>query len=144
MPDRLSELLQQRRLIEEHLAWLNREIEAAKPATRESSLPHLLSAPINALGGTPGTPQPAPPPFPLSATPAAASLENALREPDTILAEYQVDPKSLHVDVKRGCLMYFAGAMAVLILGVSLLYFMTVRRRAAASPPPTSQPTEHR
>ncbi len=40
-----------------------------------------------------------------------------------MLEEYKIPPKSLHTDIKKGCLLYLIGAFAVLILGVTVLYF---------------------
>ncbi len=40
-----------------------------------------------------------------------------------MLEEYKIPPKSLDTDIKKGCLLYLIGAFAVLILGVTVLYF---------------------
>jgi|GEM_PF-391365 len=159
MPDRLSELLQQRRLIEEHLAWLNREIAAATPSPaatglsspppRQAGSPPVAAAPSRSLppGGITLDPTASPaisvPSVALTGS-TEASLDAGLKEADTILAEYQTDPRNLHVDVKRGCLLYFAAAMGLLILFVALLYIQSVRRHREDAPPAPAHGKEHR
>ncbi|WP_414663108.1 hypothetical protein [Horticoccus sp. 23ND18S-11] len=125
MPDRLAELVRQRALVEEHLAWLNRQIADAalqspapgtlpiKPAIAETTVvessPRLL---------TPVTP---PPRAPLEFAPATADAE-------AIIAKYQIPSSALKDDVRKGCFLYFAAAFVVLGLGVTLLYLMVSRR----------------
>lgn len=139
MPDRLSELLQQRRLIQEHLAWLDREIAAAtKPTTSASSVSTASvqqpTAPVAA----------APLPTP-TASPTATRLETPLPsasplDPDALLAEYQQDPQNLQVDVKRGCFLYFGIAMGFLFLLVALAYINYLRHHSDTSAPPPTHP----
>jgi len=134
MPDRLHELLRQRALLQEHLAWLDREIAAAGDA--------VLEAPPET--GTPGilpvettfVPAPAPSMGILQGT-AVSILSNAAvpAEPvaplppevaqlaDTIIDEYRVPPKTLHTDVKKGCFLYFFAALGLVILAAVAFYF---------------------
>ena len=49
MPDRLAELRRQRALVQEHLAWLEREIAATEKtpsATRPADAPLTAAAPL--------------------------------------------------------------------------------------------------
>lgn len=121
MPDRLAELVRQRALVSEHLAWLDREIAS----TSASAVPVVPLAPSPALGaGPPAVPAPAP----VSATDSplvplpAPSSEPVLPDPDAILNQYQLNPVSVKQDVRKGCLLYFAGAFVVLGLVIAILY----------------------
>lgn len=126
MPDRLAELVRQRALVEEHLAWLNRQIaEVAprstapvtipvKPAMAETTVVDASPRPL-----TPVTPPPAA--EPMEYAPAAADAE-------AIMAKYQIPSSALKDDVRKGCFLYFAAAFVVLGLGVTLLYLMVSRR----------------
>lgn len=125
MSDRLADLRRQRALVQEQLNWLDAEIRAAEQRSP--------AAPV--VTATPPGPPPAPkPPVPVSAVtpatvltppPAAASATDAMAE--AMLEEYKIPPKALHTDVKKGCLLYFAGAMVLLIVGVAVLY-LALRR----------------
>lgn len=109
MSDRLVDLRRQRALVQEQLNWLDAEIRAAEQRLPAASV--AASAP------------PSPPPA--SKPPAAASAIDAMA--DAMLEEYKIPPKALHTDVKKGCLLYFAGALVLLILGVAVLY-LALRR----------------
>jgi hypothetical protein len=116
-PDRLAELQRQRALVQQHLAWLDREIDAAGAHAAPST-------PAPAAFATP-KPFTAPAPFP---APALARPLRPVAIPDTdaeaIIRQYQSDPKSLTNDVRRGCLLYAAGAFALLTALVFGLYFL--------------------
>jgi len=131
MSERLSELLRQRALLQEHLAWLNREITAA-----------TARQPPPVVGIPPAAPPPAPahaavaPPIPATVVVPAniASVDPTVTLPgghpvtpgpgaDAILDQYRVPARSLHEDVRRGCLIYFVAALVLLGAGVVLLYF---------------------
>lgn len=140
MPDRLSELLQQRRLIQDHLAWLDREIAAATKtetalgAVSALSLHKPLPAPTAPLPGSACVV------FPPEAPAASSQPSPTGVDPEALLAEYQQDPQNLQVDVKRGCFLYFGIAMGLLLLVVALIYMNYLRHRSdpsARSPAPT-------
>lgn len=128
MPDRLDELVRQRALVQEHLAWLNREIAAAAEAVKASApsaspVPSVPIAPASApLHSTLPSTSPAlgPPVASATATPVDA---------DEILARYQAKPGSVKQDVRKGCFLYFAGAFVLLGIGVALLYLILSFRR---------------
>jgi hypothetical protein len=123
MSDRLRELLRQRALLQEHLAWLEREITAASdkgvppaelplakivvpPTPTPAAIPTLAhSGPVIATTGTTR-------PVPVTAQAAEAILE-----------EYRVPPNALQQDVRRGCLLYFAAGFLIFALAVVGLYF---------------------
>jgi hypothetical protein len=114
MSDRLAELRRQRALVQEQLAWIDREIVSVEK--------QLGAVPAE---GPPTIVQLAPPapkkPSPLSpATPAGAAVEPLA---EAIYEEYKVPPEALRRDVRQGCLVYFAGALVVLALAVVGLYF---------------------
>lgn len=120
MSDRLSELIRQRALVVEHLAWLDREIADAKgkvdpaapnaavavllPATNPASDAATALAPPNLVG---------PPP----------SVDAPVPETEVILEQYRVTPTAVKQDVRKGCLLYFVGAFVVLGIVVTILYF---------------------
>lgn len=137
MPDRLQELIQQRRLIEQHLAWLNREIAAATALLAPAEVSSLLAHPTKTPAGLTMAPR--------AGIGGKEPLEAAvpLPEADTILAEYEQNPQNLEQSVKRGCLLYFGAAMFILILGVFLLYLYRVNHPLPV-PPAKSTPVEGR
>lgn len=116
-PDRLPELLRQRELIKEQLAWIEREIAAASdkawppvPGVGEPT----ASKPLKP-SSTPANPSPPP------AVKAAAEFDPVLAE--EIIDQYRVAPGTLQTDLRKGCLLYFFGALALVALGVALLYY---------------------
>jgi hypothetical protein len=121
MSDRLADLRRQRALVQEQLNWLDAEINAAQPPS--PAAPVVTPAPPT----SPPAPKPATPargvtPAALVSTPpAAAGTIDAMAA--AMLKEYKIPPKSLHTDIRKGCLLYLIGAFAVLILGVTVLYF---------------------
>ncbi len=124
-PDRLSELLRQRALIQEQMAWIESEIAAASGQQRPidpAEAPNL------------GSPAPAKPPAvvpypstPTAAEPAAPAADGAAAE--EIIDQYRVAPDTLKTDLRKGCLLYFIGALALVALGVVGLYFFFQRGR---------------
>jgi hypothetical protein len=94
--DRLNELRRQRDLARQQLAWLESEIAAAEGAAR---------APAPAQG------QHAQPAAPVEA-----------RSAEAILEDFRQAPASIAKQTKLGCVLYFAGAMLLLILAVAAVY----------------------
>src|SRR5687768_8090608 len=126
MPDRLAELRRQRALIQAHLAWLDREIDAASekkaPALPAAASPQtqtpalgaaIVVAALKAQGSTTG--------------PALVPESPALTSADTILEEYRVPPDALKTDVRKGCFLYFALAFVLVGIVVVALYFVLRR-----------------
>jgi hypothetical protein len=123
MPDRLSELVRQRALVLEHLAWLDREIASATASGAASPLaptppPGIATANLP-LVETTRVPAPATGGAPV----ASATSGAAVPEPEIILDQYRVAPATVKQDVRKGCLLYFAGAFVVLGIIVAILYF---------------------
>jgi hypothetical protein len=120
MPDRLTELLRQRELLQTHLAWLDREIANAR-AGAASSPP---ASPAQILETAPASIS-----FPYQVAPravapgSAGDVSRSDVEADEMLARYRPDAGTLRADVRKGCLLYFFGALAVVALGLSLLLF---------------------
>ncbi len=101
MSDRLAELQRQRALLQEHLAWLDREIAAetgSRPArTFATEKPAIISATVSGSSGT--------------------------VDAEGIIAKYASEPKSLKENVRKGCFLYFALAFVALALAVVALYW---------------------
>jgi len=100
--------------LQEHLAWLDREIASTLVASG---------------GGAPVSPAatiaaPVAPPRP---APALAAKDPAAISAEAIMAQYQQEADSLHGSVKRGCLIYFFLALGLVALGVAALYFFRHR-----------------
>jgi hypothetical protein len=117
MSDRLAELRRQRALVQQHLAWLDLEIATAagsaptnSPVSPIVALPPSPSVPAQALLSAPGVAQPRP----LVQAP----------DPEAIIAQYRSEPTSVRNDVRKGCLLYFAGAFVLLGLGVMAMYYL--------------------
>ncbi|HUL52718.1 MAG TPA: hypothetical protein VLT83_04830 [Opitutaceae bacterium] len=108
MSDRLQELLRQKALLDEHAAWLEREIAAER--TRS--------------GGAPVAASPAAAATPVAPAGAAPTLGPAESEADALLDQYRENPQSIHQAVKRGCLLYFFAALVVVGLGVIVIYLV--------------------
>lgn len=125
MPDRLSELARQRALVSEHLAWLDREI-AEETVKRLASGEAAPSSP-SLTPAAPVVVQPPPPPVSIPSTasvePAAAGTPASAIEPDQLIEQYRVEPSTVKSDVRKGCLLYFVGAFAVLGIVIAILYF---------------------
>jgi hypothetical protein len=116
MLDRLADLHRQRALVQEHLDWIDREIiraerqqQAAAPAVppAEPALPAAVPPPAIP-----------PPAAPLPVNPAAVTTPPHLSPADAILEEYRVPSNTLKSDVRKGCLLYFAGAFVLLGLAI--------------------------
>lgn len=126
MSDRLQELLRQRALLQEHLAWLESEIvAAAEPGAQVAKSARTAWPDEDAFINAP--PTPADPPSP---TPGTGPLPAAKSEPpevsaaaDAIIDEYRVPPGKLHTDVKKGCLVYLFAAFGAVALAVIAFYF---------------------
>ena len=134
MPDRLQELLHQRAAIQAHLAWLDREIAQLRP----SSFPEPSATPVtpDKIGAIPAVSSSA---LPSTAHPA---IPPADFDPDAILTRYQQDTVSLRTDVRKGCLLYFFGAFALLAIAIALFYFINTRfLRPASQSEPLEQNT---
>jgi hypothetical protein len=110
MADRLQELLQQRALIKEHLAWLEGEIAAASsrpgesresPPPRPPSVsftPAAVPAPITVSRGRM--------PMDASTMPAPTSVRTP-DEADQLLAKLAAEENSQGIPDKKGCWVFF-------------------------------------
>ncbi len=143
MSDRLSELLRQRALLQEHLAWFDREIDAAARSSSSPSgaaLPRPAPTDVPAFPLTPPLPTvsvaaipPAPSPHALTArlagtVPVPPAESVVVPGAEAILDQYRVEPRSVQQDVRKGCFLYFAAAFVLLGLGVVALYFLISSR----------------
>jgi hypothetical protein len=123
MPDRLSHLVRQRALLQEHLAWLDREIANATQEARPGS---VAAADPVAVGTDPGA-VPSPLPRDLRHGDVASRSEApvaVVADADAILAQYRVPPGTTAQNVRKGCFLYLAAALALLAVGVTLAYFV--------------------
>ena len=124
MPDRLSELIRQRALVSEHLAWLDREIASviAKPAAPSVEPVAIAPASISAPDQPP-TNQTAALVSSTGAPTATQPGEIKASDTEEILDQYRVAPAAVKEDVRKGCLLYFAAAFVLLGVIVTILYF---------------------
>ena len=114
MSDRLTELQRQRALIQGHLAWLDQEIAAAKPAVR-SDFPLPAVKPNE--------------PVTMATTAAIEPLA------DELIAKFGAEPKGTAQDARKGCVMWFILAMVLLGLGIYGLILYSRGRHAHDAPP---------
>ncbi|TVR51720.1 MAG: hypothetical protein EA425_06535 [Puniceicoccaceae bacterium] len=125
MKSRLEKLLEQRKLLEDHLAWIDAEIQRAREEKTETN--------GSSRGkGTPAHPPPDEPPSRIPAIgqlppgPAAATAPAtaAIGDPATLPEKFRPDSKSLARDVRFGCLLY--GGIATMLLAglVALIYLI--------------------
>jgi len=146
MPDRLAEIRRQRALVAEHLAWLDREIAAAAPASAAPvapTAPAVVPAPIAPPATAPSTLDPA---AILAAAAAAkpAAQDSAAPSIEDDIAEKHLprrQPGSIQQDVRRGCLLYFAIA-ALLVFGLCALLVWVSRAYNKSHPPAPPPPQE--
>ncbi len=111
MSDRSDELRRQRDLLREHLAWLEREIARERGSTPDE-----------------GDPRPLPPRIERPRPTVAAS--DADRDAEAILAEFRRSAPAIEQQAKRGCILYFAIVVSVLLaVALGLAYFYTKSRR---------------
>ena len=114
MSDRLQELRRQRALVQEHLAWLDREVAALAGPQSAPSEPRV-DPPVVLPAATV--------PLILPAVVAAPLAPEIAAVADSIIDEYRVPPETLKTDVKKGCFVYFFAALALVSLGVFGFYF---------------------
>jgi hypothetical protein len=103
---RLDVLRRQRALVQQNLAWLDREIAAEQAQTPSAT-------PLNPAA-TPDLTRPALPP--------TAAIADA--DADAIIEHYRSGEPNLKADVRRGCLLYATGAFVLLIVVVLGLYVL--------------------
>jgi len=115
MSDRLAELVRQRALVQEHLAWLNREIAHAADAAKSATAAVPAPAPLPAATASA-------PPAAAPLVPAALPASPKAIDADEIIAQYQATPANVKQDVRKGCLLYFSAALVLLGLVVTVLY----------------------
>jgi hypothetical protein len=110
MSDRLTELQRQRALAQEQVAWFDREIARETGTTTNQSGPVIPSiAPATTVGGVP------------------SRRDTPIPDTDQLLKQYQSSGTSIHSEVKRGCLIYFFAAFALLALGIAAFAFFWKR-----------------
>jgi hypothetical protein len=110
MSERLQDLHRQRALLQEHLAWLDREI------SRETGAMPAVTAVVPPAA--PSTPTPAPAPILPTSDPATELISRYNQE----------SPGDMAKNAKRGCMISFVFAMvalALLALGTFAIYVKT-------------------
>ncbi len=106
MSARLQELLRQKALLDEHASWLAREIAAEQARSGAS--------PARAV--------------PLDGTAPAPSPVSLDEDAEAIIDQYRDSPQTAQQQVKRGCILYFVGALVLIALSVLAIHFMAHRR----------------
>lgn len=117
MSERLTELLRQRTLIQDHLAWLDREIaaEQGQPTPpRDAANPSIPST--LAKIAMPAT---------ATATKRLSAIDEA--EAEKIIGQFQRDPNTLKTDARRGILTAFGIAFGLLTLVAFIAYWLYAR-----------------
>lgn len=133
MSQRLAELHRQRRLVEEHLAWLNREIAAELIGVAPKPAPTAAdagSAPASATAGATTTT------IEKTANSEAETTTSAVMSPlsnsepggslptEALIDEYRTSPDALRNEVRKGCFLYLGLAFGLLIFGIAILYLL--------------------
>jgi len=125
MSDRLQELQRHRAMLQEHLAWLDREI-AALGESKPSPLPPAEGVPAAFTAPTPRAPGSFPPTATRSNS-AAAELASA-KTAEEIMARYQAETQSVQTKTKLGCFLYFFFALGLVAVIVLIFYLRTLHR----------------
>jgi hypothetical protein len=119
-------------LVQEHLAWLDRQIAEAGGDTPAAPWPTTSAAnsPATSPSGTSAKPPAGATAVVAAALKAKAATANTSSEPpevaaaaNAILEEYRVPPEALKTDIRKGCFLYFAGALAVVAIAVAVLWY---------------------
>ena len=118
MTERLTELLRQRALIQEHLAWLDHEI-----ATEQG----LSASPHASPGPSMPPPIPAKIDTPINTSPTKPLNAKDEAEAENIIGQFRADPNALKTDTRRGCLTAFALALGLLALLTFIAYWLYAR-----------------
>lgn len=125
MADRLQELLQQRALIKEHLAWLEGEISAAsgRPVEMREPAPAPFPAAQPAVAGP--IPMPAPGSLPGSLPRREGNTVRMRDDADTMIARMAAEENPAPVPTKKGCWIFFCATLVLLgaAAWVALHYF---------------------
>ena len=126
---KLEDLIRQRELMARHLAWLDQEIAAEGGPSALNAKPALLR-PASAQV----TPSPASEPEKIAAavhrhpvTPPGHPPEIPDAISEEFLEQYQNESKSSPSEARKGCLILFLSVLAVLIVGVVLVYLFKYR-----------------
>ncbi len=106
MSDRLADLQRQRALAQEQVAWFDREIARETRQVSATVPPAAVPAALKPL--------------------ASAAIDHTA---DEIIAQYQQNPLTTEKDVKKGCYLYFACAMGVVVLFAVSVYFIYTHLR---------------
>jgi hypothetical protein len=109
--DRSDELRRQRDLLREHLAWLEREIAQEAGLAPDEGDPRQL------------------PPH-LDRPRISVTASDADRDAEAILAQFRQSAPAVEQQAKRGCILYFAIIVSVLLaVSLGLAYFYARSRR---------------
>ncbi|MEO7798696.1 MAG: hypothetical protein ABIY47_13335 [Opitutaceae bacterium] len=106
MADRLQELLQQRALIQEHLAWLEGEIAAASGGSQRVAHPEPFLQPPGSAG-VPVSPASGLTAIPRAATQTPFPRRNAPDDSDALMAKLAAAEKERPGPTKKGCWIIF-------------------------------------
>jgi hypothetical protein len=103
--DRSDELRRQREIVRQHLAWLDRELAAQEGFPQAEPAPSVL-----------------PQHFSVTAS-------DADRDAESILAEFRRPTPTIEAQAKKGCILYFAIAVVLMVTGaLAILYFYSKGR----------------
>jgi hypothetical protein len=105
--DRSDELRRQREIVRQHLAWLDRELASREGIPAPEPLPNVAQ-------DYPSVP----PRYP------SVSASDADRDAESILDEFRQPAPSIEAQTKRGCILYFAiGVGLLLAVVIATVYF---------------------
>jgi hypothetical protein len=129
MSPRLTELLKQRAQLQEHLAWLDREIAneqsaAPSPPPLPSAAPVAANSQFQTSNSSHSSTLPYPRP-PLSSPDGSLRAQNPA---DQILGQYKQDPGLLQQDTRKGCLIAAAIVGTLLLLAAFTIYAVYAHR----------------
>lgn len=121
-PERRKELERQKALIEQHLAWLNREIESEKAPAEDSGRPQPEEAPDLAIDSPPASPvtKSVTEFFGLDTGPLpAATGESFVGDLPEEVKSARRNAREIQQEVRGGCFFY-----AMLLVLVSVLFYI--------------------
>ena len=131
MSDRLIRLLRQRDLLREHQAWLDEEIKVAADQSGATPLPPAAMRPPITSSAKPApalAPDLARRPAPLPSVDLHPSVPvftpPAPPDVDSILKQYRPSPGSVQSELRRGCFIYVAAALVLLVVSITAFFLL--------------------
>ena len=122
MSDRLDKLREQKRLIEQHLNWLNQEIES-----ESGTAPAPTPTPVQASQPVSPAPEPEQPTVQAVTPQPSEDDANLDQISEDLISQYAGESDRREMNPKVGCILYFVGAFAFIAAVIYAIYWFGYR-----------------